>query len=605
MRISLNLAIFALFAVNHGYAQDPPVYRAEEVVVTATRIPQKITQSLQNVNVITAQEIAESGQQTLVEVLQTRGVVEVTSNGGLGQPSVVRIRGAESKHTLVLIDGLRVDSATLGTTALEHIPLDQVERIEIVPGPLSSLYGSDAIGGVVQVFTKSRKYSPGLSVSAGVGGFNTRTASGGINTRVKDTEFSLNLGYSDSDAFSATKSSVPFGLHNPDDDGYRNRNFSGKLAHHFGSGHEAGLTAFQSEGTTHFDNGLATDDVNRTTINAYSLYSRNQISSVWQSLLRLGRGRDNLIVTGAFPSSTRTDQNQFTWQNDFKLPVGSVIAGIEYLDQKITSTTAYAQTGRTVGSLFAGYQGEYGNHGWQINARQDDNSQFGSHTTGSLGYGYRFNPNFRVRAGAGTAFKAPTFNDLYFPGFSNPNLRPERSHSKEVGLDYQTENHRFGVVYFDNRISDLIVIDPVTFTTLINLDRTRNKGVELAYQGEIGGFQMRANLTLQDPVNQADDKLLPRRAREYGSLSVKKALGSLTLGAELVASGARFDRANETPGTRMHKYELLNLTASYTLAPNWSAHARWDNVFNRDYELVQHFNTPSSNLFVALKYQPK
>jgi vitamin B12 transporter len=233
--------------------------------------------------------------------------------------------------------------------------------------------------------------------------------------------------------------------------------------------------------------------------------------------------------------------------------------------------------------------------------RQDDNSQFGNHSTGLLGYAYALTSALRLRVGAGTAFKAPTFNDLYFPGFSNPNLRPERSRSKEVGASYERAGHRLSATYFDNRITDLIVLDP-TFTPQ-NLASARIKGTELAYQAFLGSLNVRAQATFQDPVDDTTGKLLPRRARQYGTLAVSQGVGAWRLGGEVVASGARFDRPGENPATRMHGYGLLNLTASYALNRALSLRARWNNVFNRDYELAQNFNTPGSNVFVALQYQ--
>lgn len=614
VKIRFLASLAGILLVNLCYAEEAPQV-IPEVVVTATRLPQPQSQSVRPTTVITADEISRSGQQTMVEVLQSLGGVEIASNGGFGQPSSVFIRGANSDHTLVLIDGLRMDSATVGTTAFENIPLNQIERIEIVPGPLSSLYGSEAIGGVIQIFTKSSKYSPGASASAGYGSFNTRSASGGINSRFNDTDFSLNAGYLISEGFDATKPSIDapgtppaFLIHNPDRDGYHNTNYSLKLAQHFGADHEAGITAFQSYGDTRFDSGPFTDDINRQTLSAFSLYSRNQLSSVWQSLLRVGLGRDNSVITGAFPGFFRTSQPQLTWQNNFKLGGGSVIAGFEYLDQEVASSAAYTRTSRDVRSFFAGYVGELGPHGMQLNVRNDDNSQFGNKTTGSAGYGYRFHSNWRWRAGVGTAFKAPTFNDLYFPGFSNPNLRPERSRSYETGIDWQTGDHRIGLTYFNNRIKDLIVFvfDPVTFTGAPqNVNEAHIKGGELSYQGSFAGFLVNAHFTVQSPVDASTGLLLQRRARQYGSLAVNRTAGPWKVGAELVASGVRFDSPNEDPTTRLHGYGLFNLTASYAFAPGWSVNARWNNVANRDYELAQNFNTPSSNLFVALQYQPK
>jgi len=608
-----KLGLLILVLGNSAYADDNLSVVTENVVVTAARIPQKASQSLQPVTVITAQDIAESGQQTLVEVLQSRAGLEITSNGGFGQPSGVFIRGANSNQTLVLIDGLRVDSATTGATALENIPLNQIERIEIVPGPLSSLYGSEAMGGVIQIFTKSAENAPSLNASVGYGSFDTRSASGGVNSRIKDTDFSLNAGYFITQGFDATKATIDapgtppaFQIHNPDLDGYHNSNYSLKLAQHLTAGDEIGATAFQSFGNTRFDSGPFTDDINRQTLSAFSVYSSNQFTALWRSLLRFGLGRDNQQISGAFPGYFRTTQPQFTWQNDIKLGAGSLLAGFEYLNQQLASDTPYSGTHRDVRSVFGGYVGEFGPHSVQLNARNDDNSQFGDQTTGSIGYGYRLNSYLRLRASGGNAFKAPTFNDLYFPGFSNPNLQPERSRSYEAGVDVDIGPHHLSLTYFDNRITDLItlVFNPNTFTfTPENVDEARINGGEISYQGSYAGFSSSAHFTVQDPVNTATGDLLQRRATHFGSLSVSKSLSRLQLSVEMFASGARYDSPNEDPATRLHGYALYNLTANYAFARGWSANLRWNNIFSRSYELVQNYNTPGSNVFFTVSYQ--
>ena len=603
------IAALVVAAAPFALAQSPE----DAVVVTAARLPQARSQTLQPVKIITAEDIAQSGQQTVVETLQTLGGVEIASNGGFGQPSSVFMRGANSGHTLVLVDGMRIGSATLGTTALENIPLSQIERIEVVPGELSSLYGSDAIGGVIQIFTKSGKYAPATSVGAGVGTYGTRSVSGGVNRTASNTDFSLTLGYLESKGFDATKPTAPFGQHNPDRDGYQNTNASGKIVHRLDTRNELGLTVFQSDGRTHFDSGPSTDDLNHQALSAFSLHSSNQITDSWQSLVRAGESRDKSTTTGAFPSFFGTRQSQFTWQNNIKLGPGTAIAGAEYLAQHVTSDSAFAQNHRTIRSAFAGYVGTHEKHDWQANIRRDDNSQFGNHATGLLGYAYRLTSELRLRLGGGSAFKAPTFNDLYavdptFFFIPNPDLRPERSRSKEAGLDYETRTNRFSATYFENRITDLVVLvtDPATFvSTPRNLNRARIKGTELGYQSSFAGLQANAQLTLQDPVDEETGKLLPRRAREYGSVAAGKAAGRWRFGAEVTSSGARFDSADEDPAKKMHGYALVNLTASYALSQEWLLRARWNNVFNREYELAQNFNTPGSNVFVALQYQPR
>lgn len=603
MRIAVMAGTCLVLHIHPVVAQ-LPITTAPETVVTATRLPQEREQSVRPVTVITAEQIAQSGQQTLVEVLQALGGVEIASNGGPGQPSSVFMRGANSSHTLVLVDGLRLNSATTGTTAFEHIPVNQIAKIEIVPGPSSGLYGSEAIGGVIQIFTKSGQGAAGQYLSAGAGGYRTRTVQGGISRSFGGTDFSVNAGYNYTGGFDATKPSIPFGQNNPDRDSYENSNLSARIAQRFGADHELGVTMFRSEGRAHFDNGPTTDDLSRQRLSAYSIYSRNRIMPRWESLLSIGEGRDELSVRGAVPGSFDTRQPQFTWQNNVAIGPGSAVAGVEYLEQKIDSTAAYTVTSRTIRSAFGGYTGEYGRHAWQINGRRDDNSQFGNHDTGNAGYALRIIPDLRLRVGVGTAFKAPTFNDLYFPGFGNPTLRPERSRNREAGVDYRYGTQRFVATHFQNRIEDLIVFDLATFLPQ-NLQRARIEGTELAYEGRWNPFYLTARATFQRPINEMNGKLLPRRAREHGSIATGYAVGPWTIGAEVIASGERFDSTTEAPATRMHGYGLLNLTASYAFNREWLVRARWNNVTDTQYELAKDFNTPGSNVFLTLQYQSK
>lgn len=591
-------------------AQQPPsVHPGGETIVTATRLAQPVTAALRNVTIITAEEIERSGQSTLAQVLQQLGGLEMVSSGGHGNSAAILMRGANAAHTLVLVDGIRLQSATVGTTAFENIPLAQIERIEIVPGPVSSVYGADAIGGVIQIFTRSGRTAPRADATVSVGTQATRSLKATASGSWGDTDATLSAGHFRTDNFNVTRPGISFGRFNPDLDPYRNTSLSGKLAHRFSAAHELGASVFFSDGDASFDNGPGADHRTGQKLSAYSVHSRNRFLPAWESLLRLGASRDDSVSSGdAFQGAFKTDQTQSTWQNTFTLAKGaSLVAGVEHLVQEVATTTAYSVTRRTITSAFAGFNGDYGNHGVQASVRRDDNSQYGAPATGSVAYGYRITPRVRVRGSYGTAFHAPSFNDLYFPGFGNPDLAPERSRNREAGIDYQAAGHRFTATYFDNRITDLIqfVFDPVTFEGRPeNVARARIRGTEISYAGSIAATQMRAKLTLQDPEAQPSGLLLQRRAKRHGSIAAWRALGAWRVGAEMVASGERFDSPIEAPASRLAGYAIFNLSVGRRITPEWSVDLRWNNVGDRDYELIKGFNTAGSNALLSVRWTP-
>lgn len=573
----------------------------ESVVVTATRTPQSLATTIRPVDLITTEEIQASAQQTLVEVLQTHANVEIASNGGFGQPASLFIRGANATHTLVLLDGIRVTNPLSSFTSFENLRVNQFSRIEVVPGPLSSLYGSEAVGGVVQLFTHRWPDSPRAYGSIGFGTYDTFDVHGGVTAGNDHTGLSVNAGYLDSGGFSAANADEPFGSFNPDKDNHRNRNFSASLVHRFGPDQEAGLNAYYTDGFTRFDGGPSTDDITRQRIGVFSAYTKNKITDVWSSLLKIGVAQDQVSTVGSFPGVLSSRQSQVTWQNDFQTNVGTFIGGIEYLRQQARGHNDFEETERNIWSGFAGYTGEFGRHIVQASLRYDNNSQFGDQVTGSAGYAFRLTDVVRLRASLGTAFHAPTFYDLYFPFIGNPDVKPERSRSWELGTDFNLGAQRIGVTYFENRIRDLIVLRPPTFTAF-NVDEARIRGLELSYRAEIAGFDVAGNLTWQDPENSDTHKQLQRRARVFGNLAVTRNFGRWHAGAELVGAGERFDSNTEDPTTKLDSYVLLNLLAGYSISRDLTLEARWNNITDKRYELVQGYNTPGSNVFVSVRY---
>jgi vitamin B12 transporter len=272
----------------------------------------------------------------------------------------------------------------------------------------------------------------------------------------------------------------------------------------------------------------------------------------------------------------------------------------------VDGTTAYSASSRTIQSWFAGYQAHAGLHSFQANLRNDDNSRFGSHGTGYLGYAYQLASRWRAGASLGSAFKAPSFNDLYYPGLGNPDLRPERSRNKEAFLRYDGGLHHFGAVVFDNQVSDLIAwmpIAPGSYTWKpANVNQASLRGVTLSGASLVDGFRLDANLTLQQPEDGNSGKLLINRAERHGAVKLSRDLGAWKLAGEWVFSGKRYADAGNT--LKMGGYGLVNASADYALGKEWSLQARINNLFDRQYELAQGYGTPGVNAFLSVRYQP-
>jgi vitamin B12 transporter len=585
--------------------------QTEDVVVTASRIEQPREKVIADVSIITRNEIERAGQSTFLELLQTQPGVEITSNGGTGKTSGIFLRGTNSSHVLILLDGLRIDSATAGTTTLENLPLAQIEKIEILRGPASTLYGQDAIGGVIQIFSKRGNHAPKLSAGIGYGTYDTKTADASFSGSVKDTSFATSASSYATRGFSAYKTKDP----NLDDrDGYRNLAFSGSLSHKISEDHDIGFQFLSSEGSTRFDNRFNvfssdpgfSDDANLSQL-SYALTSKHQVTSGWLSKLKLGEGVDEVVnysVTGR--DVFRTKQKQFTWQNDLTLPLGTLTLLYERLEQRVKSTTDYDEDRRNNDGYVASYLLNHGPHSFQASYRSDHNTQFGNNDTGGLGYGYSFTSNWRATASYGTAFKAPTFNDLYFPGFSNPNLKPEKSRNFETSLRYEDIDTSASLTLYENKIRDLIALDFVTPPFVFNVNEARIQGMTVAGTQLYGAWQLKASIDIQSPRDKESDNLLVRRANRHASASINRTFGDWRFGAESIASSKRYNDAANT--VTIDGYAILNLTADYSLSPDWKLQARANNVLDKDYGYAFEgpfiYNTPGSNLFVSIRYQP-
>jgi vitamin B12 transporter len=610
-RVVLLVVVSALTAMARaqGNAQ-PRAATLDPVVVTAARAAQPIADVLADVTVIGADEILRSGVQSLAELLQRQPGVEIVQNGGPGSVSGALVRGANRGQTLVLIDGLRAGSASAGSTTLEAIPLDQIDHIEILRGPASSLYGADAIGGVVQVFTKQPQ-GAGIvpNVSAGYGTYNTAAVSAGLSGTSGPLRFSVQAGGRRSDGFNAIVNPDNFS-YNPDRDGFSTKNLSASANWSWASGQELAAQYFGNRLDSQFDGGAPYfDDRTITTVQAWSVVSRNRIADAWTSQLTAGEGSDDSVSQTSIGNAPfRTAQRQYLWQNDVTLPRGTLGVILERREEHLTTDTDFATTQRNTNSATGVYQLRFDAFALQANLRRDDSSQYGCKTTGGIALGYRVSPAWRVTAGASTGFKAPSFNDLYYPGFSNPDLVPETSTNFEAGAYWNASwaeaKWEARVIGFHNRVSDLIV-----FACDENFNCLPRNVASATLEGATFGLDLAwrdtrvtASLDLQNPTDDATGNLLPRRAREHGAIKVLQQAGPVQFGLEFVASSLRYDDAADQ--RKMGGYGIVNVSVEWPFAKGFTLLLRGDNVFDKYYQLAADFATGGATAYAGIRWQP-
>ena len=586
----------------------------EMTIVTPTRMPQQLDQTIADTTIIDEQEIRDSGATDVPTLLQTLAGIEFSQSGGLGKQSSLYMRGTNSNQVLVLLDGVRINSATTGATAIDQLVLDQVERIEVVRGNASSLYGSEAIGGVIQIFTRKGKGVPSANISGGVGSHDTQRLTAGYGGESEDTSYNLQVSKDKTAGETAINPAIVPTV-NPDKDGYDNTSLSGNVRHAFNAGNTLAASIFRSRGDVQYDNafGAATDqDTARSTISKYSLTSDNRPGEEWSSKLQLTQGEDDYrsYFNGAQTYYVSTTNRQVGWQNTLAVNTsGNVLLGLENLEQHVASDTAYVQTSRTVNSLLAGYAGNYSVHQVQANIRQDRYSDFGVANTGLLGYGLVFADGWRATASVSNAFKAPTFNDMYWPsawGYQgNPDLKPERSRNLEFGLHYEASGQHASLVYFDNRIHDMI--DP-GITTPVNVNRAQINGLELTASGQAGDTGLKLALTLQNPRDALTGQKLLHRAKYFANLYLSHQYQEWRGAVEWRLSGARADNFTApstfvTTREKLGGYGLVNVSAHYRINKETRLSLSADNVFDKNYMLVYGYNTPGRAFFASIDYQ--
>lgn len=594
-------------------AQTPNPTDLDRVTVTGTRTAVTIDQSLSAVEVIDRDEIDRSQAYSLPQLLRGRAGINLVNQGGLGKLTTLFLRGTESDQTLFLIDGVRIGSAASGLAALQDIPIDSIERIEIVRGPRSSLYGSDAIGGVIQIFTRRDRgaATPHLALTAG--SYDLRQASAGIGGGGAHGWYGIDAAYQRTDGINACNVATPtpysggcfIATPQPDRDGYRNRSLSLRGGIDVTDALTLEGHALRAEGHNDYDGDFVDhSDIVQQVVGGSAKW---QVTNAVKLQFTGGRNvdaSDNFLGTTA-KGSFSTNRDSATLQGDVTLaPQQLLTFGLDWLHDSIASDTPYDVVARGNRAGFAQYQGRIGRNDLQASVRRDDNDQFGGHNTGSVAWGIDAARGLRFTASAGTAFKAPTFNELYYPYYGNSRLRPESSRSIELGVAQHQANWHWKLNAYQTTIDDLITYDSTIFAAN-NLDRARIRGAELTAGATLAGWDVSAQTSFVDPRNRSSsnfDNLLPRRARQSARIDLDRAFGRWRLGASGIAEGGRYD---DVPNTlHVGGYATLDLRAEYRLRPAWTLQAALRNAFDREYETAAFYNQPGREVSVSLRWRP-
>lgn len=579
-----------------------------QIVVTATKTANTVDETLAPVTIITREDIQRSQANSVMELLMNTPGIDFTSSGGLGSRQGIHMRGTNSSHVLVLIDGVTVGSSTTGTTSFQYLPISQIKRIEVVRGPHSSIYGSSAIGGVIQIFTNNGQKEQKAFMNIGYGSDNTKEVNIGGSSGNDNSTFSINAGYLKTDGYNFIGDIYP---HN-DDDGFKNTSFSLGGSHQLTKDCKLRANFLYSEGRNDFDSidfgfGVGSQ-------NPYSDYKEQitsliadyDINNIWMTQLQIGQSIDESETHSDDGSKSlfKTTKATYSWKNELIISDTNLLTlGVDYLDESIKTTTDFTKDSRWNKAVFTQYQYYSNIFDFKISGRHDDNENFGSHNTGSFSVGFDLDEYVRITTSYGSAFNAPTFNDLYFPdnfGFKgNPDLKPEESESFDFGVDLTFGNTFWTAHYYHTQITNLIEWG----LTPENINKAKINGFELTLQTHIIDWDVRANASFTNPVDEESGDVLNNRSKNKFRLDIDKNYAKFSYGTSVIAASERFYNGEKD----ISGYAIMNIRGVYHIAKNWTLKAKINNLFNKIYATNSSngipYKTQDRYVFASIHYE--
>jgi vitamin B12 transporter len=614
-RIALVLLLTLLVAaaaVTDAVAADNSL---APVVITATREPEAIGRSTADIVVIDAGAIRSTGADSVEDLIRRIAGIQVVRNGGPGQSSGFFIRGASTNSTVVLVDGVRVGSATLGQAEFEAFSLAQIERIEVLRGPASSLYGADAVGGVVQIFTRRGEGAPRGNAAAEVGGYHSWRGDAGASGAVGPWDYALSLGHEESRGVSAIAPGDQFGQFNPDSDGFKRDSGTLRLGFTPAPGHRIGVHLLETHLNSQYDgteppffDDPSPDFRNRLVTRVASLDYRGKPTSTWTTTLQASSAVDDLTSGGNIQSRFITRREQATWQNALALGAGQqLLLAYEHVEERASADAFPTEQSRRNDAGVLGYSGAFGAHTLQADLRRDNNSIYGGNTTGRIGYAFDLGAGVKLRALTGTTFRAPTFNDLAFPGFGVATIQPERGRSVEAGASWQGEAATFSATVYRNRVHDLIVFEPDSafcppdpayqFGCAANRQRARLQCATLTGTARWQQVDLRANVDFLDATDEDTGVRLPRRAAHQESAGADYVAGAWRFGASALFVGSRPDS-----GVVLGGYAVVDLRVAWKPRTEWQVEARLANALDRTIEPVRDYRGLGRQAWIGVRY---
>ncbi len=574
------------------------------VVVTATRTAQTADEAVAPVTVITREQIEDSGATTLPDVLAGQAGVDLSRSGAFGKSTTVNLRGLGNGKVLFLVNGSRIadPSSVDGAPSIQHIPASQIERIEIVRGPRSALYGSEALGGVINIITRQAD-DAGVEASIGYGSYNSKRADAGISGRSEQLGYNLSVSSFETDGYDVRDDGFD------DDDGYDNASASGRLRYTPSDRYELNLDFLVDEGTTEFDScrdvetfagpfGDCHTDFSQSTVGVGGTV---HLTDRWDSSVRVSRNREerrNFYQGDTFNNEFDAATTSASWQNDIQVGSTSLFTlGVEGSRDSVDRPEDFAEDERDRAAVFGQWQTHAGAHDVVLGLRGIDDEEFGSHTVGSLDYGFQVVDGLRLLASAGTAFKAPSLFQLYSPQFGNDDLDPEKSATIEFGIAGQAQWGDWSVRTYRTQVRDLIDFVSGGYENVA--DEVEINGLELETSATLRGWNTSLAYSWNEPVDEDTGSVLPNRAERSFRLAMSRSFGRLRTGGSIEAQSRRTGGDFSDP---VAGYGILNLHAGYRLSRDWRVRATMENVADKDYQLNDQFFGAGRTTFVHLTY---